>query len=157
MMQDNDYGHLIEPSPVPFQFETPGWYVLGGLLLLLLIITAALLVRHYRRNRYRRNALRWLDTRLPVLTPRQQWREADGVLKYLAMQVYGNTKVAPLQGEAWMQFLNQCLHRQQPFSAEDGTALQAVLYRDADAPPAAFITKTKYWILHHRHAHRDRI
>lgn len=157
MMQHNDYGDLIEPSPVPFRFDTPGWYVLGGLLLLLLITIVALLVRHYRCNRYRRNALRWLDTALPPLTPHQQWREADRVLKYLAMQVYGQATVASLQGEAWMQFLNQCLRRQQPFSTEDGAALQAVLYRDAIAPPAAFITKTKYWILHHRHAHRDRI
>lgn len=157
MMQDNNYGNLIEPSPVPFRFDTPGWYVLGALLLLLLVAITVLAIRHYRRNRYRRNALHWLDTRLPVLTPQQQWREADQVLKYLAMEVYGKANVASLQGESWMQFLNQRLRKQQPFSAADSVSLQNALYQDAAASPEDFITKTRYWILHHRHAHRDRI
>ncbi len=60
---DEQYGTLIEPTPVPFHFGAPGWYVAGGLLLLLMATAAFFFIRHYRKNLYRRQALQWLRSK----------------------------------------------------------------------------------------------
>jgi hypothetical protein len=51
---------LFEPEPVPFTFNTPAWYVLGILLLILSIYVFFLQLKKYKKNRYRRDALKAL-------------------------------------------------------------------------------------------------
>lgn len=54
-------GQFIEPSPIRFIPEAPGWYALA-IVCLIILLFAGLLIRKYRKkNRYRRLALNWLD------------------------------------------------------------------------------------------------
>jgi hypothetical protein len=57
---DEQYGQLIEPSPVSFTFGAPGWYVLAVLLLLTFLGFAWFLFRRYKKELYRRQAVKEL-------------------------------------------------------------------------------------------------
>ncbi|SHM79402.1 protein of unknown function [Chitinophaga jiangningensis] len=154
----NDIGQLIVPDPVPFTFAAPGWYVAGVLLLLLLVTAVFLLVRRYRRNRYRRHALAWLEAKQQAqLTPAQLLFDTDMLLKQIAMHRYGAATVASLQQQPWMDFLNNSSRPAPGFTAEDAGLLQVSLYKPGAEPIAPeninqFITKAKSWIRHHKHA-----
>lgn len=159
------FGDLIEPAPVPFSFQTPGWYTIEVLLLLLLLLGAYLLVRYRRRNRYRREALQWLNGRMQNLDTQQvyiqQLYEADMLMKRIAMKVYGREQVAALQGNEWIAFLNRQQRRGELFSDTDSYLLTDILYKSPGAANAAdtsrFISKTSNWIRYHKHASRNRI
>lgn len=159
------YGELIEPPPVPFSFNTPGWYVIDVVLVLLLAWGLYRYARYRRRNRYRREALRWLGERMVILHAQQEFMqqlyEADMLMKRIAMQLYGREKVAPLQGEEWITFLNRQTRRRDDFSANDSQLLTDTMYRNPHAVGAAetdrFISKTSNWIRYHKHAPGDRL
>lgn len=159
------FGELIEPSPVPFSFNTPGWYVTGVLLVVLLCWAVYRYMRYRRRNRYRKEALRWLGERMITLHARQEFMqqlyEADMLMKGIAMRLYGREKVAPLRGEEWITFLNQQARRRDDFSADDSHLLTDTMYRNPQAVSAAeterFISKTSNWIRYHKHAPGDRL
>lgn len=146
------------PDPVPFTFAAPGWYVAGVLLLLLLVAGAFLLGRRYRRNRYRRHALAWLEAKQQSeLTPAQLLFDTDMLMKQIAMHRYGAAQVASLQQQSWIDFLNNSSKPAPGFTATDAGLLAVSLYKpgaDTMAPEAIdqFITKAKSWIRHHKHA-----
>ena len=52
---------VLPPDPVSWLPVTPGWQVLGLLLLALLLRWCAARYRHWRRNRYRGEALKALE------------------------------------------------------------------------------------------------
>lgn len=159
------FGELIEPSPVRFSFDTPGWYVAAALLVLLGCWVVYRYVQYRRRNRYRQEALLWLGERMMTLHARQEFMqqlyEADMLMKRIAMQLYGREKVAPLRGGEWITFLNQQMRRRNDFSADDSNLLTDTMYRDPHAVSAAetdrFISKTYNWIRYHKHAPGDRL
>lgn len=153
----NEYGSLIEPSPVPFRFGAPGWYVAGVLLLLLLATGAFLLYRHYRRNRYRREALQWLQTLESAAS--QDGSAASLVyatnllLKRIAMSRYGRERIAPARGPGWISVLNHTM-KKELFDEKDERLLAQDIYQAGDvlAPSTAtgFVVKAKQWIQQHQ-------
>lgn len=159
------FGELIEPAPVSFSFHTPGWYITGVLFVLLLLLGAYQFARYRRRNRYRRDALRWLGERMITLHARQEYMqqlyEADMLMKRIAMKIYGREKVAGLRGNEWVTFLNQRNRRREEFSAKDGQLLTDTLYSHPKAVNEAetdrFISKTNNWIRYHKHVPGNRI
>lgn len=95
---------LYEPPPVPFSFEAPGWYVLGGILLVSATLFVLFRIRRYMKNRYRRDALRELDSLDPAA---DIFPQLFVVLKRTAIYAFGRNKVAPLYGTAWLSFLEK--------------------------------------------------
>lgn len=95
-----------------------GWWILLGLLIALLSTGIWLWLR-YRRQAFRREALRALDVieqqiqlspqqQSPQqLTPLQQIDALSALLKRVAMTVYGREAVAGRSGDQWLQFLDQ--------------------------------------------------
>lgn len=98
---------LFEPEPVPFTFNTPAWYVLGILLLILSIYVFFLQLKKYKKNRYRRDALKALGAL--NLSYSNDFNiilnEIRIVLKQLAIHRYGRLTVASLYGQDWLEFL----------------------------------------------------
>jgi hypothetical protein len=154
------YGELLEPKAVPFSINAPGWYVLDTLLLIVLLIFGYSYFRYYRRNRYRRMALQWLNERAGEYYLKQLY-EADMLMKRVAMHVYGPQTVAALEGTAWINFLNSCSRDTYHFSEDDSRLLFDAFYRNPNAVKETdtthFILKTRNWIRHHQHALRHRI
>jgi len=152
-MPDTTFTRLIEPPPVHFSMQAPGWYVLEVLAALLMIITAILWIRHYLYNRYRRRGISYIN--------RLQRRQAGKVIimyecimlaKRIGMAVYGRTAVAGLSGKGWINFLNATAHKQL-FPEEDAQSITNTIYRAANHIPEEkinrFINHLKTWISQH--------
>lgn len=94
---------IQEPAPIPFSFETIGWKILLIFILLLLIFSTFKWIQHYKKNAYRRIAIKHLltiknesDTSI---------NESAILLKSIAITAYGRKEVAALYGNEWLQFL----------------------------------------------------
>lgn len=98
------------PDPVSMYPQTVGWYVLGALLVLAIAWVTVRAIRRYRRNRYRREALKELD-RLEGLAAGgadrvAALREVPALVKRTALSAWPRAEVAELAGEAWLRFLD---------------------------------------------------
>ena len=98
---------LFEPQPILFSFNTPAWYILGGLLLLFLSYMSIIQIKKYKKNRYRRDGLKLLNS-----LDTSKSKDINSIinqirilLKQLAIRKYGRQKVASLYGEDWLKFL----------------------------------------------------
>ncbi|MDI3319390.1 DUF4381 domain-containing protein [Pinibacter soli] len=155
-MNETQFGQLIEPAPVKFSYSTPGWYVLGALLLLLLIVIAWLFVRHYIRNRYRREAIKSLQEIEGMYAANNNYTdliyETNMLAKRVAMFTYGRHTVAGLRGEEWINYMNS-KWRKKSFNTNDASLLANNVYTFSP-PPAEqatlFVSKTKDWIRKHK-------
>ena len=122
------------PDPVSAWPPAPGWWLIGGLLL---AATAALLYygrRHYLGQRYRRAAIRELDSLY-----RQYQHRADTaaylqalniLLRRVAVHGLGCRQAAGLTGEAWLRLLDSVSGPRGPrFSQGTGALLAAAPYQ----------------------------
>ncbi len=148
-------GQLIEPAPVRFSFDAPGWYVLGGIVLVLIFVSAYFAWRHYRKNRYRREALRWLQQAEQQFATTGDFMQlvytAVMLIKRIAMQRYGR-ETSSLRGKEWLDLINQTWHHS--FTNDDLKLLDSLYLSpgEIDAEYAnSFVGRTKYWIKTHRY------
>lgn len=100
---------VVVPAPVSLLPQTIGWAILAGFGL---AVIAALLVqwsRRYRRNAYRRQALREL------LAIEDRWKQGHGadatavasIVRRTALAAYPRADVAALHGARWARFLRE--------------------------------------------------
>lgn len=142
------------PEAVSWMPQTVGWSILVGLLLLALVFFLYRKVQGWRRNRYRREALKQLTQleadedlyravcRLPFL------------LKATALQRFSRAEIASLSGESWLDFLSN--HYPGPsFSDALGRQLIMIAYQNRqqwtlkDEDAKALIERTRSWIKLH--------
>jgi hypothetical protein len=92
----HDFYQPPGPSWMP---QTIGWYIVFGLLVLLAAWAVWRIVSRWRHNRYRREALRELESAdisgIPAL------------LKRTALAAWPREQVASLTGKRWLRFLEQ--------------------------------------------------
>ena len=103
-----DLGQLYEPDAVRFSFETPGWYLMGGLLLLFASLFFLKRLKRYQKNKYRREALKTIariEQNLQNLNESNQFNDILILLKLVAIKAFGRQKVAQLYGNEWLEFL----------------------------------------------------
>ena len=133
------------PPPPSWVPQTVGWYVLFALIALALVWLSFRAVRHWLVNRYRREALRQLDG----LSPDQ----FSALLKRVALVAWPREKVASLNGEAWLNFLNetsgQSIFREAPANRLEVLALRPEAAISADEA-RALRQVAAYWIRRHR-------
>lgn len=135
---------IVTPPPVPWWPPAPGWYAVGAAALALLAFAAWKAVAHWRRNRYRRAALRELD-RLPPTGA-----AVAALLKRTALAAYPRAEVASLTGPAWLAFLNRT-GGTDAFTTGPGAALGDAEY--TAHPPAAdarLFDLARAWVRDHR-------
>jgi hypothetical protein len=100
---------LMEPGPVAFSMDTIGWKILFVLLLIIIMYSVYKFYLHYKHNKYRRTAVAKIieisqlpDNELPSIITQIMFQ-----IKQTALQTYGREKVAALQGDQWLQFLEE--------------------------------------------------
>jgi len=102
------------PQPVSWMPQTWGWALLAGLLVVAILVALFAWIRRYRRNAYRREALRLLDD--IVVDIRNPSRRERGIhaltelLKRTALAAWPRSDVAALSGAAWARFLDERDH-----------------------------------------------
>jgi len=101
----NSLARLIEPDPIAYSFNTPGWYFLFVLLTLFLLLFAAFQYWKYKKNAYRRAAQKQIEMLLQQ-NHKNFVYEVNFLLKKMAIRHFGRKKVASLYGEEWINFLH---------------------------------------------------
>ena len=149
-----EFNEVVSPPPVDWMPQTPGWYVVGALLLALLLRKAWHWLRHWHRNRYRREALR----RLQSMEPGEALlAEVNQLLKLSAMAAFSRSQVASLSGAEWPGFLN-ALCETPPFGDAECELLSVGVYRqDSIDPPGAerLLLASRAWVRQHRNRYDD--
>lgn len=146
---------FIEPAPVRFSAETTGWHVLGGTILFMLLLAGLAMWHRYRKNKYRRVALGWLEREEKKYLGNREYSKlvytANMLVKQISIHLYGNNTVAPLRGEDWLSYLSKTCPTIS-FSASDEKFLD-MLYDPREMPDEQqtidFTGKIKHWIKKH--------
>ncbi|KRB55088.1 hypothetical protein ASE04_05055 [Rhizobium sp. Root708] len=145
---------IAVPPPVSWMPQTWGWLALALILLAAILLWALVLYRRWRRNAYRREALRLLDEIAGDFRNQQTCDDASArlgeLLKRTALAAWPRNTIAALSGDDWIGFLsaNQ--------GSEIGSSLKGYLddleYR-GDATPSADATDllrdARRWIERH--------
>lgn len=104
----NTIGELMEPSPIGFNFGAPGWTLLLIILLLALMAYGIWKIYQYRKNKYRRIALKELNAiQIGQTKASEVIINIITLLKRVALTAYGREQVAEKNGEAFLNFLQQ--------------------------------------------------
>ncbi len=98
------------PKPIGWWPLAPGWYWLAVLILMLFMTGIFFITRHYINGRAKRQALHLLASyqyqyQRDLNAPSTAARLSE-LLKRVALVYFPRTKVASLQGEEWIAFLN---------------------------------------------------
>ena len=146
----DEYGTLIEPPKVGFTFGAPGWWVVAALWLILLLRLTRLAQSAYRRNAYRRQAIKTITAlQIQHVAGARLLYDINMLLKCVAMQVYGRTATAALRPAQWLDFLNTT-GPSALFEPQDNMLLQS-MYSGIDAGQADdFVRKAKAWMKKHK-------
>lgn len=108
----NSIGKLIEPEPIAYSFNTPGWYMVFSLLLLTALVIVFFQYRKYRKNAYRREAVKQIESLVQQNT--SVVYEINKHLKVMALGLFGRKKVASLFGLEWFTFLQSTMNVKVP-------------------------------------------
>ena len=140
---------IVTLPPVSWWPPAPAWYVVIGVVLVLFIAFVIKAWQRRWRNIYRANALAELNR---VEQGTKAVTHIAQILKRTALAVVPRQKVAALNGERWVQWLNQA-GNSVTFSERSGQILSEHLYSDgqpSDAEIAALARSARAWIRKHQ-------
>ncbi|MEN8225875.1 MAG: DUF4381 domain-containing protein [Bacteroidota bacterium] len=146
---------IFEPDAIRFSFNTPAWFVLGGMLILFALWLLARRIKHYRKNAYRRAALR--ELRLIENDYKHQKsvnlviNDVLILLKIVAIKAFGRKEVANKYGEEWLKYLESS-GKKTAFLQHKSFILDAIYRRDTEDDKVkleALIALTEKWIKTH--------
>lgn len=146
---------IVTPTPVSWLPQTWGWGLLAGIILALLATWVFIALRRYRRNAYRREALRILETiQADMATPE---RRSDGVrkisalLKQTALAAWPRESVAAITLDRWTAFLRGSVNGKEEQSLTSALALEYRASGEALSDEACdeVIANARQWIEKH--------
>lgn len=130
-----DFVEVASPTGISWWPQTAGWWWLGAGLLVYLGLQLWRFLRHWYRNRYRREAIARLQALANTAAPPSLVRDINQLLKLAALAAFPREQVARLSGMDWAQFLNrQCPDA--PFSPQQCQLLAVGPYTGAEPGPA---------------------
>ena len=144
---------IIEPDTIAFNFDAPGWTVVGISLLLLALLIVIHTLINYRKNKYRRLAIKNLVEieAKEVYTLQQKAIAINTTIKQVTILIYNRDQVAYLDGMRWYIFLNKQV-KKPAFSEDLFSVIQEGLYNKSVLETDhinLFINQSKYWIKKH--------
>ena len=145
---------LMEPSPVAFSMDTIGWKILFVLLLIIIMYSAYKFYLHYKHNKYRRIAVSKIievsqlpDNELPSMITQIMFQ-----IKQTALQTFGREKVAALQGDPWLQFLEETANGVHFVDYKDiiiSSVYKGKISAEGDFDKMEFVKNSIKWIKRH--------
>ena len=137
---------IVSPEAVSWLPQTPGWWVLLAWVVAVTSMCTWKAVQGYRRNRYRREAIKLIDTIDPAAEGAAT--AIAGIVKRTALAVYDRKDVASLYGEEWASFLVRSAGGDSQLS-RSATLLARAAYRP-ETNAQDVIGPAKRWIRVHR-------
>jgi len=150
------FHEVFQPARVPLRPETLGAWLTLAALAVALCVGIWIAVRRYVRGAYRRAAAHELATLAARFEQQSQDLAAlealPNVLKRCALGSFERSKVAPLHGARWVEFLSATSPR--PFGEDAGRALVTLATRGASAltrdEAVLLFAAAREWIRRHR-------
>ncbi len=140
----HSFQEVVVPEPIAYGFETWGWAAVFTVLFVVAAVGVLKLVKRYKANQYRRDALALLR----MIGP-ESAQDAAVILKRTAIQAFGRQEVATLDGQRWAEFLNTSC-RQCRF---EGEFFDTMMYRGTDRLESGaqkqFVHDVETWIRSH--------
>jgi hypothetical protein len=149
-----DLGNIREPEPVAFTFDTIGWQVLFLVLFLVILFIIYKVHQKYQHNKYRRDAIQSIEEIATTFgnNPVNGIIETLFILKKTALQTFSREEVASLNGEKWLDFLDQKA-KHTNFKAYKNLVAHVVYKNEMnfenDFNKNTFISMSKTWIKEH--------
>jgi Domain of unknown function (DUF4381) len=142
---------FYQPQPPSWRPQTIGWYVVFAIATLLLLWLALHLIRRWRQNRYRREALTELA--------RIEAAQFSALLKRTALSAWPREEVASLSGPAWLRFLDSSV--QEPlFATAPADRLEEIAFsakKFSTEDESALRTAAGAWITQHKSPRRSKV
>jgi len=147
-----DFVEVVSPQAISWLPQTIGWWWLGAALLAVFARYSWRRLRHWYRNRYRREAAARLRQLGDTADQSALVAELNRLLKLTALAAFSREQVARLSGKEWVEFLNrQC--PTPPFSGEQGQLLAVGAYRTGTVAAASgqpLISACLTWVREHK-------
>lgn len=151
--------HFVETPPPPelsWQLHGYGWWCLALCLALLIGRRAWRWHERYQINRYRRQALAWLDALPPYCpeNPGPDYGNIPALLRKVALCSGERVEVVALSGQEWESWLDSRCP-----GCDFGGRSRGLLYRLAFTPEplsesemGQLLLQVRYWVGYHRSA-----
>ncbi len=150
---------IILPDAISYYPLAPGWKALGLIIAVYIVFQLRRWLKHWWRNRYRREALRQLARAEQQAEASKQPQDIVAVLPYYikatALQAYPRQEVASLSGRDWLTFLDA--HYSGPsFRDGIGEKLLTVAYLPreqwqlSDQQCNELLKMSRHWIAKHK-------
>ena len=140
---------LQAPEPISYVPVTPIWTWIFGIAALIAALLLFKIWRSWQRERYRRTACQELQ-RTAGVRGSPYVMKVSQILKWTALAAYPRKRVASLEGEDWLHFLDSTSEGTE-FTEGVGQALASAPYqRTADLDEAALRSLATKWVRTHR-------
>lgn len=143
---------LRDPDMIGWWPLAPGWWILLIVAIITLTSLTYWLIRRYRRNAYRRQALLQLDQLHRDLQAGGNSSEfatrVNALLKRVALTAYPGDEIASRHSESWQSFLNQQLQADMQFHDDFATAAYRKTCPELDT--SQLQQAARQWIKQHR-------
>jgi len=130
---------IVMPDPVSWWPLAPGWWVVLLILAIGILWLGVTIYHRWQQNAHRRAALLELDH-----TPPQ---ELSALLKRVCLSEFPRDRVAPLSGQAWLEFLDQT-GSTDAFTRGNGRHLIDLSYNPNSTAPDGVKQTVRQWLLH---------
>ncbi len=145
---------VIEPTPAAFSMDTIGWKFLLFVLLFGILYAIYKFFIHYKSNQYRREAIAKIQSinanseiTIPNLITLVMIQ-----IKQTALRTFGRKKVASMEGEQWLQFLDNSA-KSSNFNQYQDVILKAIYKNEfldnSDFKKGDFVNLSLKWIKEH--------
>lgn len=138
------------PPPVSLWPLAPGWYFLALLFIGCCLLMTYILCRYWQRHRLRKHILQHINllhkTYEEQPTATRIIADISILLRRAALAVFPRQQIASLQGEAWLQFLNDT-GKTTEFTKPHGRLLITAAYQKehhADLTP--LFSACRHWV-----------
>ena len=152
-----DFAEIVAPPGISWLPQTDGWWLVAAVLAAFGLRHSWRGLRHWYRNRYRREAGQRLQAIAANASSDSLVAELNRLLKLAALAAFERSDVAALSGMPWVEFLNsRC--PQPVFDDEQAELLALGVYRPRPLDEnvrTGLVTACNQWINSHNNGHDD--
>ena len=156
---------IVLPATVGWWPLAAGWYFLIGLMLIALAWFGYRLLHRWMTNRYRRVALRELQSLTDRIHDSEKrdasLRQIPILLKRTALSAYPRSQVASLSGKDWFHFLNSTV-KTPAFTDSAASTLNKISYSSGELSfidlqaTTALLNASRQWLKQHQSVPRPK-
>ncbi|MDC1105574.1 DUF4381 domain-containing protein [Prolixibacteraceae bacterium] len=147
---NNNFDNLLPPSPVEFTPYAIGWKVSGVIIICILLLLIIWWIIRYRRNRYRKEALKLISELHTKGQPRLI--QIDKIIRRTAFTAYQDSRVKSMTQDSWYNFLLKhapTYHKETDFIPSLSELFYGVENNEKEILISKYEEYARFWIRQH--------